>query len=189
MLRKHFLSSGLLMSGLFAVIVLPLDGQAKEARPDIPESQMMSFCRGEAASALKLSPRDISTLPVERSGDNYRVYGQSPSQGDNALFFYCEFNKHREFDKVTKTSDKRSSDSDTSSGEVVSLADMPNFCKGMAAEKFQESPRRITTNKPSIQSDGSYLVYGQYDLADTQIQAFKCKFSPKKQFVNVHKNR
>jgi hypothetical protein len=68
---------------------------------------MMSFCRGETASAFKLSPRDISTLPVERSGSNYRVYGQSPSEGDNALLFYCEFNKNKEFDNVIKTSDKQ----------------------------------------------------------------------------------
>jgi len=177
------------MAALLSVMATPFDGHAKEARPDIPESQMRGFCRGEAASAFKLSPRDISTLPVERSGDNYRVYGQSPSQGDNALFFSCEFNKHREFDKVTKTSDKRSSDSGTSSGQVVNMADMPNFCKGMAAEKFQESPRRISTNKPSIQSDGSYKVFGQYDLSDSEVQVFTCKFSPQKKFVTVHKKQ
>jgi hypothetical protein len=177
------------MAALLSVMGTPAGIHAKESRPDIPESQMMSFCRGEAASAFQLRPRDISTLPVERSnGKNYRVYGQSPSEGDNALFFYCEFNKNREFDKVIKTSDKRS-ESGTEAGEVVSLDEMSAFCKGMAAEKFQESPRRITTNKPSIQSDGSYKVFGQYDLSDSQVQVFTCKFSPQKKFVKVHKKQ
>jgi hypothetical protein len=189
MIRKPIHLSVPVMAALLSVMGTTADVHANESRPNIPESEMMSFCRGEAASALQLSPRDISTLPVERSdGNNYRVYGQSPSTGDNALFFYCEFNQYREFDKVIKTSDKRS-ESATQAGEVVNLEDMPAFCRGMAAEKFQESPRRITTNKPAIQSDGSYRVFGQYDLSDSQIQVFTCKFSPQKKFMNVHKKQ
>lgn len=166
-----------------------LTSQAKENRPNIEISSMTRFCSGEAAEKFKVSPRDISTLPVERSNNNYRVYGQSPAEGQQALFFYCEFNQHREFDGITTTSDKRSSgDSGSTSKESVKPEDMARYCTGMAAEKFNQSPRYISSNEPTRQPNGSYKVYGQYDASSTTNQVFVCTFNANGVFKGVKKN-
>ncbi|WP_094555661.1 hypothetical protein [Synechococcus sp. 1G10] len=165
-------------------LAVPL--QAKESRPNIDVSNMMRFCQGEAASKYSVSPRDISTLPVERTNNNYRVYGQTPSDGDRALFFYCEFNQHREFDGVTMTSDKRSSgNSGGTARESVNVEDMARYCTGMAAEKFKQSPRYITTNAPVRQSNGTYTVYGQYDASTNYTQSFVCTYNSSGVFKKV----
>ncbi|MEB3165161.1 MAG: hypothetical protein VKO65_00655 [Cyanobacteriota bacterium] len=174
---------------LMSVTGSALTAHAKENRPNIEVSNMMRFCQGEAAEKFSVSPRDISTLPVERKGSNYRVYGQSPAEGDNALFFYCEFNHHREFDGVTMTSDKRSTgEQDSSSKESVKVEDMARYCSGMAAEKFKQSPRDISSNEPARQPNGSYKVYGQYDISSTTNQVFVCTFNANGVFKGVNKN-
>jgi hypothetical protein len=43
---------------------------------------MAAFCVGEAAAKLGTHPRNILTLPVERSGGRYTVYGQRGSIKD-----------------------------------------------------------------------------------------------------------
>lgn len=35
----------------------------------------MRYCKGEVAAKYSASPRGTRTLPVERHGNNYRVYG------------------------------------------------------------------------------------------------------------------
>jgi hypothetical protein len=159
---------------------------AKEARPNIPQAEMPAFCRGEAASKFSLSPRDISTLPVERVGSNYRVYGQSPAEGRKALFFFCEFNTHKEFDRVEMSSDKRETQpAATDEDDVVTVTEMPRFCKGKAAETFEVKPGRVTTNKALKEADGRYRVFGQYITPANDVQVFHCKFSPSGKFLNV----
>jgi hypothetical protein len=187
------LFSGLTAASLLAGAIITATGshgsaQAKESRPNIATAEMPAFCRGEAASKFSLSPRDISTLPMERSGNNYRVYGQSPSEGAKALFFYCEFNQHREFDKVEMTSDKRESEPAAPAGDVVTVTEMPKFCKGKAAEEFEVKPSRITTNKSLKESDGRYRVFGQYITPANDVQVFHCKFSPNGKFLSVKKD-
>jgi hypothetical protein len=184
------LLSSLTAASLLAGVAITAPGLhgsvlAKENRPNISTQDMPAFCRGEAAAKFSLSPRYISTLPMERSGNNYRVYGQSPSEGDKALFFYCEFNQHREFDKVVMTSDKRESEPATSASDTVTVTEMPKFCKGMAAEEFEVKPSRITTNKALRESDGRYRVFGQYITAANDVQVFHCKFGPDGKFLSV----
>ncbi len=70
---------------LLATSGLGVSSQAKENRPNIEVSSMMRFCQGEAAAKFSVSPRNISTLPVERKNNNYRVYGQTPAEGGEAL--------------------------------------------------------------------------------------------------------
>jgi hypothetical protein len=47
----------------------------------VAEPEMAAFCIGEAAAKLGTRPRNILTLPVEKSGGKYIVYGQSPAEG------------------------------------------------------------------------------------------------------------
>jgi len=182
-----FLGATMLAGGVLTVAGLDGAALAKESRPDIPEAEMPAFCRGEAAAKFSLSPREISTLPVERVGTNFRVFGQSPAEGSKALFFFCEFNRHKEFDKVEMTSDKRvvepaaSADDD----DILTVTEMPKFCKGMAAEKFEVKPARVTTNKALKEADGRYRVFGQYITPVNDVQVFHCKFSPSGKFLNV----
>jgi hypothetical protein len=185
MRRPAFL---LASAALLSTSGLGLSVQAKENRPNIEVSSMMRYCQGEVAAKYSVSPRDIRTLPVERKNNNYRVYGQTPADGDQALFFYCEFNQHREFDGVTMTSDKRSSDGGGSAKERITVEEMARYCTGMAAEKFDQSPRYITTNEPIRQSNGTYKVYGQYELSSTRTQDFVCTYNSSGVFKGVVKN-
>ncbi|QPN56625.1 hypothetical protein I1E95_16500 [Synechococcus sp. CBW1107] len=85
-----FRSSPLLVSAFLVLASTALGApsvQAQQGRPNIDVSSMNRYCQGEAAASYKVSPRDISTLPVERNGNNYRVYGQTPADGSEALFF------------------------------------------------------------------------------------------------------
>jgi hypothetical protein len=179
----------LLAGGALTLAGLGGSAQAKEARPNLPQAQMPAYCRGEAASKFSLSPRDISTLPVERAGTNFRVYGQSPAEGSKALFFTCEFNKLGEFDSVEMTSDKRETEPAASDDDEVTVTEMPKFCKGKAAEEFEVKPSRITTNKPLRESDGRYRVFGQYITAVNDVQVFHCRFSPNGKFLSVKEDR
>ncbi|MBC1261607.1 hypothetical protein FQK07_10100 [Synechococcus sp. BSF8S] len=186
MRRPAFLLASALLLGTSG---LGLSVEAKESRPNIEVASMMRYCQGEVAAKYRVSPHDISTLPVERQGNSYRVYGQTPAEGSEALFFYCEFNQHREFDGVKMTSDKRpSGDSGGSAKERVKVEDMARYCTGMAAEKFKQSPRYITSNEPSRQSNGTYKVYGQYDASSTNTQAFVCTYNANVVFKSVVKN-
>lgn len=53
--------------------------------------EMATFCTGEAAAKLGTRPRNIMTLPVEKSGGKYIVYGQSPADGADVTTFECTF--------------------------------------------------------------------------------------------------
>jgi hypothetical protein len=48
---------------------------------------MSDFCTGEAAAELGTRPRNITTLPVEKSGGKYIAYGQSPAEGQDVTTF------------------------------------------------------------------------------------------------------
>ncbi len=85
------------------------------------------------------------------------------------------------------TSDKRSSGGGDSSRERVKVEDMARYCTGMAAEKFKQSPRYITSNEPSRQSNGTYKVYGQYDVSSTYTQVFVCTYNANGVFKGVDK--
>jgi hypothetical protein len=184
-ISSTILGASLLAGGLLALAGLGGAARAKEARPNIPQAQMSAYCRGEAASKFSLSPRDISTLPVERVGTNFRVYGQSPAEGSRALFFTCEFNTHGEFDKVEMTSDKREAEPAASTDDKVTVTEMPRFCKAKAADEFEVKLGRVTTNKALRESDGRYRVFGQYITAANDVQVFHCKFSPSGKFLSV----
>jgi hypothetical protein len=184
--RKPFLLASAL---LLSTTGLELPTQAKESRPNIEVSNMMRFCQGEAAEKFSVSPRDISTLPVEQKDNNYRVYGQTPAEGSQALFFYCEFNRHREFDGVTMTSDKRpTGDRGGSARESVNVEDMARYCSGMASDKFKRNPRYMSSDEHIRQPNGSYKVYGQYELTKTYTQGYVCTYNADGVFKGVKEN-
>jgi hypothetical protein len=63
----------------------------------VAEPQMAAFCTGEAAAKLGTRPRNILTLPVEKSGGKYIVYGQSPAEGADVTTFECTFGSDRKY--------------------------------------------------------------------------------------------
>lgn len=63
----------------------------------VAEPEMAAFCIGEAAAKLGTRPRNILTLPVEKSGGNYIVYGQSPAEGADVTTFECSFGSDRKY--------------------------------------------------------------------------------------------
>jgi len=63
----------------------------------VAEPEMAAFCTGEAAAKLGTRPRNILTLPVEKSGGKYIVYGQSPTEGADVTTFECTFGQDRKY--------------------------------------------------------------------------------------------
>lgn len=68
----------------------------------VAERDMARFCQGEAAGKFHVSPREISTLPLERSRGSYFVYGEFPGRHGKPHVFTCNFNSAREFVRVTR---------------------------------------------------------------------------------------
>lgn len=161
---------------------------AAQASAAVKESDMQRYCQGEAAAAFQLSPRDILTLPVERDNKGYLVYGQSPAEGSNALFFKCRFDEQRKFVKVKKESDSRrgTAGGSGSGSDRVAVADMPRYCAGEASAKFNQRPRDISTQKP-IKEQGMYSVFGQFPPSGADPTIFICTFSAEGKLVGVDK--
>ncbi|QPN56626.1 hypothetical protein I1E95_16505 [Synechococcus sp. CBW1107] len=65
---------------------------------------------------------------------------------------------------------------------------MSRYCTGMAAQEFKQRHRYITTLKPSRQSNGTYKVYGQYDISNINTQVFVCKYNARGMFRSVEKD-
>lgn len=70
----------------------------------VAESELAAFCTGEAAAKLGTRPRKIMTLPVEKSGGKYIVYGQSPADGADVTTFECKFGSDRKYQGIKITS-------------------------------------------------------------------------------------
>jgi hypothetical protein len=66
----------------------------------VPVGQMQNFCLGEASAKLNTSPGNISTLPVEHSGNKYIVRGQTPQSGSNLTTFECTFDQNGVFKDI-----------------------------------------------------------------------------------------
>jgi hypothetical protein len=58
---------------------------------------MAAFFVGEAAAKLGTRPRNIMTLPVEKSRGAYIVYGHSPAEGSDVTTFECTFGSDRQY--------------------------------------------------------------------------------------------
>jgi hypothetical protein len=69
----------------------------------VAEPEMGAFCAGEAAAKLGTRPRNILTLPVEKSGGKYIVYGQSPADGADVTTFECTFGSDRKYSGIKIT--------------------------------------------------------------------------------------
>jgi hypothetical protein len=69
----------------------------------VAEPELAAFCVGEAAAKLGTRPRNILTLPVERNGGQYIVYGQSPADGAVVTTFQCTFGADRRYMGISIT--------------------------------------------------------------------------------------
>lgn len=68
----------------------------------VAQQDMGRYCVGEASGAFSVRPQEISTLPLERSGGQYIVYGQYPPDGSNVTTFQCYFDSAGRFIRVER---------------------------------------------------------------------------------------
>jgi hypothetical protein len=106
----------------------------------VAEPEMAAFCAGEAAAKLGTRPRNILTLPVEKSGGKYIVYGQSPADGANVTTFECTFGSDRKYSGI-KITGRPAGDSSADSGGAPPAA--MAACKGMVGV-----PAKVETVSP-----------------------------------------
>lgn len=106
----------------------------------VAEPEMAAFCAGEAAAKLGTRPRNILTLPVEKSGGKYIVYGQSPAEGANVTTFECKFGSDRKYQGIKITS-RPAKDSAADSGGAPPAA--MSKCKDMVGV-----PAKVETVSP-----------------------------------------
>jgi len=151
------------------------------------DQYMVRYCKSAVAKKYDVRQDNISTLPVERSGNHYKVYGQTPKEGQKALLFSCSFDHNSNFTHLNKTADNRrhSGNNHSSGNNNVSVSQMPTYCRGMASEKFHVRPQDITTQAVE-QENGHYLVYGYYPPTGNQT-SFICKFNSHGKFKHVNK--
>jgi len=72
------------------------------SRQRISVGQMARYCQGEASAAFHRKPQDILTLPVERNGGGFTVYGQFPPDGAKVTTFECRFDSSGAFRRVAR---------------------------------------------------------------------------------------
>jgi hypothetical protein len=102
--------------------------------------QMAAFCVGEAAAKLGTRPRNIMTLPVEKSGGRYVVFGQSPSEGSDVTTFECSFGSDGKYRGIKITGRPAGGHSaDNAGAPRAALA----ACKGMVGV-----PSKVETVSP-----------------------------------------
>jgi hypothetical protein len=65
----------------------------------VSESDMAAYCRGEASAEFGVRPQDITTLPVEKSGTAFTVYGEY-AEGTQTRTFQCKFDGQGQFQSV-----------------------------------------------------------------------------------------
>jgi hypothetical protein len=182
----RLMTGGLVVCGAFFVMALTSTAQAKDK---IEVGDMPNVCKQKAASKFDVNSDDVMTLPAEKDNKGkYFVYGQTPAEGQNALFFTCKFNDDREFVKVEKKSDNRTQSqsggsSHSNGGGGIAVQDMSKYCAGEASAKFHQRPNRITTQH-AIKDQGMYSVWGQYE-AEPNPQLFICTFSAEGKLVGV----
>ncbi len=171
---------------------LALASNAALAERPVAEGDMKRYCQGEAASKFNVSPRDITTLPLERTDSGYSVSGQYRRNGSKLDTFECRFNRDREFRSVRSTIGTSHGDSqygsnynhnnggyqndDNRGPRQVRMHDMPAYCRSEAAGKFNQSPRYITT-QPAVKDDGEYRVVGHLQAPGHKAKKFVCKFN------------
>ena len=68
----------------------------------VSESDMAAQCRGEASAEFGVRPQDITTLPVEKSGTAFIVYGEY-AEGTKTRMFQCEFDGQGRFQSVARS--------------------------------------------------------------------------------------
>lgn len=161
------------------------------AEEKIAQGEMPHYCLLEAASAFKVGREEVITLPAEHHKGQFVVYGQTPAQGDQALFFSCTFNAQGQFVGVHKDSDKRSQ-GHASQGHAaqghggVAVGDMARHCAGEASAKFHQRPQNIST-QPAIKDQGMYSVFGQFPPSGADPTIFICTYSAEGKLVGVDK--
>lgn len=67
----------------------------------VSEEAMVSHCAEAAATKLGVMMNDVLTLPAEKTGGKFHVYGQYPASGNNVTTFECVYDSKRNFKSIS----------------------------------------------------------------------------------------
>ncbi len=160
-----------------------LNASGNTSANSVPEGQMSRYCMGEASAELNENPRYISTQPVQRMGNKYVVYGQTPESGSNVTTFVCTFNQSGVFKGVEVTHRADNMGGSTTANSVPE-GQMSRYCMGEASAELNENPRYIST-QPVQRMGNKYVVYGQTPQSGSNVTTFECTFNQSGVFKGV----
>lgn len=155
------------------------------------EQYMVRYCKSAVAKEYRVSQGEVRTLPVEKAGRKYEVYGQTPKDGENALFFTCIFDSSSNFLRLKKVSDKRPKSSRKASGggHHQRHHDLRHDCKVAAAKEYGLHRKDITVQKPVKDKGGMHTVWGQFPSNQGSPTVFTCTFAGDHELVGIDINR
>ena len=157
------------------------------------EQYVNRYCKSAVATEYRVSQGEVRTLPVEKTGRKYKVYGQTPKDGENALFFTCIFDSSRNFLRLKKVSDKRSKSSRRASGEhhrhKQRHHSLRDDCKVAAAKEYGLHRKNITVQKAVRDKGGNHTVWGQFPSNQGSPTVFTCTFAGDHELVGIEINR
>ena len=82
--------------------VAPIQPVERTTRQRVSVGVMAKFCVGEASARFGRRPQEFATLPVERDGGGYVVYGEFPVDSPNVTTFECHFDSSGLFRRVAR---------------------------------------------------------------------------------------
>ena len=120
-------------------------------------NDMPSMCKYEAARHYGIRQSAVRTRSVERVGNRFVVYGQTPKNTRRALFFKCTFDRRGEYRGIKKTRDTRYANGGGHGNAYVPKT-VKRVCKGEASARWRMRPREIRIDKVKRLGRKDYMV-------------------------------
>ncbi len=134
----------------FAILSLALSVTAIAAT----SYEMQRVCKDKVSQRYKVSRASIYTAVPRQLYGRYSVYGKTPKNTENALYFVCDFNKRGRFVAVKTEKDLRRNNNRPSKPTRAAK----HACKGEASSVWRVSQRDVRIENIRPVNAGRYKI-------------------------------
>ncbi len=131
---------------LFAPLLLIQQSEAATAY------EMQRICKDRAQQNYRLPRETIYTAVPRFLNGYYSVYGKSPQNTENALFFVCEFSRQGRFLRIKTEKDLRPS------RPMKPTKAAKRSCKGEASSVWRIPRKRVQISNIQRVNSGRYII-------------------------------